>query len=338
VANKKEATKLKKSANIAMSIEITEVKVEAYNVVGYLNNHQKTTIVIGAHYDHLGWGHDGSLHSGERAIHNGADDNASGTAAMMALADFLNGNSDFAHHNYLFIAFTAEERGLLGSNYFANNPTIALSSVAYMINMDMVGRLREGNLQVSGTGTAEEWKEIFEQINCENIQFKLDPSGIGPSDHTSFYNKNIPVLHFFTGSHEDYHKPTDDADKVNFEGIERVTSIIKYIISQTAEKQFLTFTETKNENARSAPSFSVTLGIMPDYMYESGGVKVDGVSADKPAAKAGIVKGDIIVKLGNFDTQDMQGYMTALSAFKPGDKTIAVVLRNGKREEVKIQF
>lgn len=210
--------------------------------------------------------------------------------------------------------------------------------MAYMINMDMIGRLREGNLQVSGTGTSTEWQELFKNMNCQEISFKLDPSGIGPSDHTPFYNNGVPVLHFFTGSHEDYHKPTDDIDKVNYEGINRVVNILKYVISTTADKEMLTYQQTKSEESTSTPRFSVTLGIMPDYMYDKGGVRVDGVSQGKPAANAGLKKGDILMKLGDFNITDMQAYMTALSAYKKGDKTTLVYERDGKKQEAKIQF
>jgi hypothetical protein len=327
----------KKSVPAEISVWQTEVFADSYNVIGFKNNGKGSTVVIGAHYDHLGWGHEGSL-SSTKEIHNGADDNASGTAGLISLAEFLARRQDFNHHNYLFIAFCAEERGLMGSNYYVNHPTQPLNRTAFMINMDMIGRLREGNLQVSGTGTASEWETIFSSLTCENIVFKLDPSGVGPSDHTSFYNNNIPVLHFFTGSHEDYHKPGDDVEKVNFQGVERVTSIIKFIISQTSSNEFLNFKETKNDNSKNTPRFSVTLGIMPDYMYEDGGVKIDGVSPDKPAAKAGLQKGDILIKLGDFKITDMQSYMTALSAFRKGDKTTVIYTRDGKRHETKIQF
>lgn len=215
---------------------------------------------------------------------------------------------------------------------------MALKEAAYMINMDMIGRLRDGNLQVSGTGTSRQFVELFNKISCEEINFKNDASGVGPSDHSSFYNMQIPVLHFFTGSHEDYHKPSDDADKVNYLGIARVISIIKYVVATQNEYPSLDFQETKNDNSRNAPKFSVTLGIMPDYLYDAGGVRIDGVSADKPAAVAGLEKGDILLQLGDFVINDMQSYMTALSAFKKGDKTTVVVQRGKEKLERKIQF
>ena len=192
--------------------------ITGINVIGFLNNNATNTIVIGAHYDHLGYGAEGSLHRGEDAIHNGADDNASGVAVMLNLASKLKEtNTD---NNYLFMAFSGEEMGLLGSNYFTKNATIDLAKANYMLNMDMVGRLKQDStLAVYGVGTSPILKQV---ITSSNNRFKIieNESGVGPSDHTSFYNSDIPVLHFFTGQHEDYHKPTDDFEKLNYEGME----------------------------------------------------------------------------------------------------------------------
>ena len=332
------ASKLKKSTKVSLSVSQEEAFATAFNVVGYLDNGMPTTVVIGAHYDHLGWGQSGSLYAGEPAIHNGADDNASGTAAMLALAETLAAKKQLLGHNYLFIAFMAEERGLLGSNYFVNNPTYPLESVAYMVNMDMVGRLRDNSIQISGTGTATQWNRVFEEVQCYDLTYKLDPSGVGPSDHTSFYNMGIPVLHFFTGSHEDYHKPTDDADLVNYKGISTVVALIETVMAKVDKDKKLDYQETANDNARNAPKFSVTLGIMPDYMYEEGGVKVDGVTEGKAAANAGLQKGDIIMQLGDFTIGDIYAYMEALASFKKGDKTTVVYMRDGKESEANLQF
>ena len=334
------AKKIKKSVEVSFGVNQMEQTAEAFNVVGFLDNKRPTTVVIGAHYDHLGYGGSGtgSLYTGEPAIHNGADDNASGTAALIAMAEYLSKSTDLKGHNYLFIAFTAEEMGLLGSNYFANNPTYPIEQMCYMVNMDMVGRLREGKLQISGTGTAEQWDGVFAKLGCDNFDFKLDESGVGPSDHTSFYNVDLPVLHFFTGTHEDYHKPADDADKINYQGIAEVISVIKTVMTRVDNEEKLEFRETKNQDARKAPRFSVTLGIMPDYMYEDGGVRIDGVTEGKPAAEAGLQKGDIITKLGDFNIVDMYAYMNALAAFKKGDKAVIVYLREGNEMEGKVQF
>ena len=298
--------------------------VTGTNVVGYINNNAKNTVVIGAHYDHLGYGSEGSLHKGEKAIHNGADDNASGVAVMLDLASKLKGVN--TTNNYLFIAFSGEEMGLLGSNFFVKNPTIDTKTVSYMINMDMVGRLKQDStLAVYGTGTSPIFKQT---LNSHNNKFKLieKESGIGPSDHTSFYLADIPVLHFFTGQHEDYHKPGDDTDKLNYEGMDIISGYIFEIISDLNDNGKLAFRKTKNESEET-PRFKVGLGVVPDYLYDGTGMRIDGVSEDKPAQNAGLLKGDIVVQLGDSIVSDMMSYMRALSVFEPGDSTVVRIER-----------
>lgn len=338
VSEVKAATQLKKGDEVTMTVAMSEQRADAYNVVGFVDNGMPTTIVIGAHYDHLGWGGEGSRALGVHEVHNGADDNASGTAALMALADDLAKKDTLTRHNYLFIAFTAEERGLLGSNYFVNHPTYPIEKMAYMINMDMVGRLRDSQIQVSGVGTATEWNDIFATVRCFDINYKLDASGVGPSDHTSFYNQGVPVLHFFTGSHEDYHMPADDSDKINFKGIAEIVSLIKTILVKTNGMERLDFQQTKNEETREVAAFSVTLGVMPDYMYEDGGLKIDGVSEGKPASAAGLQKGDIITEMGEYEIVDIYAYMKALSVFKKGDEVKLTYLRDGEKKHTHVKF
>jgi hypothetical protein len=306
------------------------------NVIGYIDNNAENTVVIGAHYDHLGYGGDGSLYRGkEKAIHNGADDNASGVAMMLNLASKLQ-NSD-THNNYLFMAFSGEEMGLLGSNYFVKHPTIDHKKINYMINMDMVGRLKaDSTLAVYGVGTSPVFKQIIE-TRGHNFKIIENESGVGPSDHTSFYLDNVPVLHFFTGQHEDYHKPSDDADKLNYKGMELISTYIYDIITDLDHNGKLTFTKTKNESEET-PRFRVGLGVIPDYLYDGKGMRIDGVSEDKPAIKAGLQKGDVVVKMGDSTIVDMMGYMRALSVFKEGDKTKVKVLRDGKEVEVEVEF
>lgn len=305
------------------------------NIIGFLDNKAANTIVIGAHYDHLGLGGEGSLYRGEAAVHNGADDNASGVALLLGIAREL--KEKYKGNNYLFIAFSGEEMGLLGSNYFTKNPTIDISKVNYMINMDMVGRLREDNtLSVSGTGTSPKWNQV---LNANNIGFKLvlKVSGIGPSDHTSFYLQDIPVLHFFTGQHEDYHKPSDDAEKLNYEGMQMISDYVLAIIGELDDDSALVFTKTKNESEE-VPRFKVTLGVIPDYLFEGEGMRIDGISEDKPAQKAGLRKGDVVVKMGDSVVVDMMSYMRALSVFDKGNSTTVLVDRNGEKIEVAIVF
>ncbi|WKD85703.1 Aminopeptidase YwaD [Polaribacter huanghezhanensis] len=305
------------------------------NVVGFIDNKAKNTVIIGAHFDHLGYGGDGSLYRDSiKAIHNGADDNASGVAVMLNLASKLKKTN--TKNNYLFIAFSGEEMGLLGSNYFVKNPTINTKAVSYMINMDMVGRLKDSTLAVYGTGTSPVFNQI---LKSDNTDFKLilKESGVGPSDHTSFYLADIPVLHFFTGQHSDYHKPSDDTETLNYKGMTSISNYIYTLIFDLDDNGKLAFTKTKNESEET-PRFKVGLGVIPDYMYDGKGMRVDGISEDKPAQKAGIQKGDVVIELGGNKITDMMSYMKALSVFKKGDKTTVVVTRNGKEVKADIQF
>lgn len=306
------------------------------NLVGLVDNGGTRTIIIGAHYDHLGMGGEGSLYRGDPAVHNGADDNASGVAVLLKLTKMLQEWPE-AQDNYLIIFFSGEEMGLLGSNFFAKNPVINLGDVPYMINMDMVGRLREDKtLSISGTGTSPLWSQ---QLNSLNPGFKLvlKESGVGPSDHTSFYLQDIPVLHFFTGQHEDYHKPSDDAELLNYDGMEQITSYIFSLVKAMEDQREIAFRKTKNESEE-VPRFKVALGVIPDYLFSGKGMRIDGVSEEKPARKAGLQKGDVVLQLGDSTVVDMMSYMRALSAFEPGDSTTVIVDRDGDKLEAKIIF
>ncbi|MDN3491557.1 M28 family peptidase [Winogradskyella bathintestinalis] len=312
------------------------------NVIGYIDNNAKTTIVIGAHYDHLGFGGEGSLYrEKEKAIHNGADDNASGVAVMLHLATRLkvkNDQNDIKdRNNYLFMAFSGEEMGLLGSNYFSKNPTIDAKSINYMINMDMVGRMKaDSTLAVYGTGTSPMFKQT---IKANNDKFKIieNESGVGPSDHTSFYLIDIPVLHFFTGQHEDYHKPDDDTEKLNYEGMNLISDYIYNIIMDLDDNGALGFRKTKNESEET-PRFKVGLGVVPDYLFDGEGMRIDGTREDTPAFSAGLKKGDVVVKLGDSTITDMMSYMRALSVFDNGDDANITVKRGSQTIETKVSF
>ncbi len=310
----------------------TSKALEGRNVIGFIDNKAEYTVIIGAHFDHLGYGDEGSL-SEEKAIHNGADDNASGVTVMLQLADWLKGK--YTNNNYLFIAFSGEEKGLWGSNWFVKHPTIELSSVNYMLNMDMVGRLdKEKKLAVYGTGTSPTWNTILAKIAESNgVKMIAKESGIGPSDHTSFYLEDEPVLHFFTGQHDDYHKPTDDADKINYDGMKTVQKFIEDVIASVNDAGKLEFTKTKDEDSRKAPKYSVTLGVIPDYMFEGPGMLLGGVKEDRPAKKAGMQKGDVIMKIDDLDITDMMAYMKALGLYKKGD-TSKVVVKRGEEEMI----
>jgi aminopeptidase YwaD len=316
-------------------------------VVGYIDNGAPTTIILGAHFDHLGYGEDGNSREVENKhqVHNGADDNASGTAALIELGRLLK-NSKLKNNNYLFIAFSGEELGLYGSKYFTQHPTIDLGTVNYMINMDMVGRLNDSShtITIGGYGTSPSWGGFYSTkgkhgLYNNGIQFHFDSSGTGPSDHTSFYLKNIPVLFYFTGLHSDYHKPTDDYNKINFVGEMYVVKHI-YSLLQMSDKQNqrLAFTKTREAQTTTSAKFSVTMGIMPDYTFNGVGVRVDGVSDNRPAKKAGLQTGDVITGLGDIKITSLESYMQALSKFKKGDTAKVDYIRGAQPLSTTVEF
>lgn len=312
---------------------------KAYNVIGYIDNKALNTVVIGAHYDHLGLGHDhNSLDANpDGKIHNGADDNASGTSGVIDLARYFASNKQTEPFNFLFICFSGEELGLLGSKKWCDNPDIELSKINYMINMDMIGRLnKEEKLLIYGVGTSPVWVPLIDSLKT-SFSIKKDSSGIGPSDQTSFYLKDIPVLHFFTGQHSDYHKPSDDANKINYKGEVKVLEYIIQLIEKTYPYQKLAFTKTRTPDAGKV-SFKVTMGVMPDYTFDGVGLRIDGVTEGKPAFKAGVQTGDIVKKLGDIVVKDIQDYMKALSNFKKGDTTKVEVLRGTQIKVLDLEF
>lgn len=316
--------------DIHLKVEVVDKLRYASNVAGYLDNKAQSTIIIGAHYDHLGFGEDNnSRYTGESLmIHNGADDNASGTAAMIELARLLkkNGSKSF---NYLFVAFSAEELGLFGSKYFTENMSVNASNINYMINLDMIGRLNDTSrsLTIGGVGTSPSWGKLIFSEKKLPFKIKVDSSGTGPSDHTSFYRKGIPVLFFFTGIHNDYHHPYDDAEKINYKGQLDIIQYICRIIQRSTKEGQLAFTKTREQSTTTGARFNVSLGIMPDYAYLGPGVKADGISADKPAEKVGILAGDIIISLDQDEIADLESYMQILSKYKKGDPAQVKVKR-----------
>lgn len=329
--------------DVKIRVDIGDKTRTGQNVIGYIDNGAPQTIVLGAHYDHLGSGEDGNsmVPNVKNQVHNGADDNASGTAALIELARSISASKN-KNNNYLFIAFSAEELGLNGSKYFTQQPTIDLKTVNYMINMDMVGRLNDSSkaLTVGGYGTSPVWGELFNKMTPKSnpLNFKFDSSGTGPSDHTSFYRAEIPVLFFFTGLHSDYHKPSDDYNKINYNGELLVIRCIENLITAANTKGKLPFTKTREAQTSTSARFSVSLGIMPDYTFTGAGVRADGVSDNKPAQKAGIKAGDVIVQLGEFAITSMEGYMQALSKFKKGDSTKVKYKRGNDTLEADITF
>ncbi|MEZ4929676.1 MAG: M28 family peptidase [Chitinophagales bacterium] len=330
---------IKQDDEIVLNVDLKKNEKTGKNVVGYVDNGAKNTVVIGAHYDHLGWGENGgSLYRGEPAIHNGADDNASGVSLMLELARTLKQTPNLKN-NYLFIAFSGEELGLYGSKSFMKNATIDTSKILYMLNFDMVGRLdEEKDLAVNGVGTSPKLKDIVLASNNVGLNLKTTESGMGPSDHASFYLANQPVLHFYTGNNSDYHKPSDDAYLINFEGMGEIYEYALSLIKNLDKETDLPFTKTKDTDSKNTPRFKVTLGVVPDYMFDGVGMKIDGVTDGKPAQIAGIQAEDIVVKMGDIDVTDMMAYMTALSKFEKGEEVIVKVIRDKKPLDIKVTF
>lgn len=318
-------------------IDSVRKKVKGNNVIAFIDNKAEYTIVLGAHYDHLGMGDSKhSTYRGEPAVHNGADDNASGVAMIIELAQRLK-TSHYTKNNYLIIAFSGEELGLFGSKWYVEHPLVDTSKINYMLNFDMVGRVDSNKILVSGVGTSPLWKDAMNGIESP-LHVKTSESGIGPSDHTSFYLRNIPVLHFFSGQHKDYHKPSDDEEKINYRGMEDIFDYVMSLIAALDTKGKIGFIKTKDDEHENAPKFTVTMGVMPDYTYEGKGMRIDGVTEGKPAAKAGLKQGDVIIQLGDLMITDMMSYMKALATFKKGDAT-TVKFKRGNEELVKdVQF
>lgn len=322
-----------KGSKIKMYSSVLVLKNTANNLFGFRDNHKKNTVIVCAHYDHLGYNElGGSLHKGNGAIHNGADDNASGVAAMLELARQMKGKK-YKKNNYLFVAFSAEELGLVGSKQFVmNNNYFDSSRTNYVINIDMLGRLDSTHktLIINGVGTAPNWKNNISKIKYDSseIKIKTTESGVGASDHTSFYLENIPVLHFFSGQHSDYHKPSDDENKINYHGMVLSIDLIKQFVSLNNKSGKLAFTKTKDMQGLKSP-WKVSLGIMPDYAFSGTGVRIDGTTDGKPAATAGLLKGDVIVSLCGYQTPDVETYTEVLRKLDKGQKCEVIVKRNG---------
>jgi hypothetical protein len=313
--------------------------VLGYNVVGILKGRDKRladeAIVIGAHYDHLGHGGEGSLSTGSASVHYGADDNASGTAAMLEIARVL-AKEKKNERTIIFIAFSGEEEGLFGSKFYVNNPVFPIENTVAMINLDMVGRLSDKKLTIGGIGTATQWKAAVERQNSFTLQ--LNEDGFGPSDHSSFYTKKIPVLFFFTGTHLDYHKPSDTADKINYPGlvsiVDYVSGLVRTIDDDPVRPTYLVAKSSGTTGGRTG--FNISLGTIPSYTESTDGMVVDGVRDDSPASRAGIKGNDKIVRLAGKDIKNVQDYTKALGDMSAGQEYEVVVLRGSERLTLKI--
>jgi Zn-dependent M28 family amino/carboxypeptidase len=366
----------------AISIQIKVVRRESpsFNVIGVLPGSdpklKDEAIVIGAHYDHLGRGGEGSLAPREGEIHHGADDNASGTAALIELARIFSAQNPKPRRTIIFIAFSGEEEGLIGSSYYVNHPIVPLANTVAMINMDMIGRLNDNKLIVGGVGTAQQWRSMIDSSNSmqgttltlnaprtegvvsphtmpivvgangrpvvtidatKKFTLTLNEDGFGPSDHSSFYAKQVPVLFFWTGTHDDYHKPSDTADKINYEGEARIVSLVANIVRDLDKSdQRPTYTVARSESQGRSAGFRVYLGTIPNYADSNDGLKLDGVRDDSPASKAGLKAGDRIVKMAGRDVKNVYDYTYALGEMKAGQEYEVEIMRGNEKLTFKI--
>jgi hypothetical protein len=322
--------------DIAANIEFEIANRTAHNVIAFIDNNATNTVIIGAHLDHLGYNEDKNALDINGLIRNGADDNASGTAALLELAKGLAKKSP-KHNNYLFIHFSGEELGLFGSKYWLENPTFK-GDFNYMINMDMVGRYDTARkLSVGGYGTSSKWSEILAKTPTTLITH-YDSAGSGPSDHASFYRKGMPVLFMFTGSHSDYHKATDDWDKINYTGQLNIVRYVQAIIKNTDSYGKLDFLKTREQSMGRSTKFTVSLGVMPDYAFTGTGVRIEGATPGKLAERLGLKGGDVLVQIGDYKLVDVMSYMTTLSKFKKGDKTTLTYKRGTEEVQLNIEF
>jgi len=321
---------------IEASIEFEHASRTAHNVAAFIDNKAANTVVLGAHLDHLGYNEDHSALDINNNIRNGADDNASGTAALIELAKALQKKSP-KNNNYLILHFSGEELGLFGSKYWLEHPTYA-GNYNYMINMDMVGRYDTARkLTVGGFGSSSKWANILASISTTLIT-NYDSAGSGPSDHASFYRKDMPVLFMFTGSHSDYHKATDDWDKINYAGESQIIRYVQSIIKTTDAVGKLDFLKTREAAMGRSTKFTVSLGVLPDYAFTGTGLRIEGTSQGKLGEKIGLKGGDVLLQMGDYKIVDVMNYMTTLSKFKKGDKTSLTYKRGSEEIKIEIEF
>ena len=330
--------------NLSATVDLRETSIKTFNVAGILKGQHPVLkneyLVVGAHYDHLGMGGSGSgsRRPDTHVAHTGADDNASGVAAVIEIAAGLSAERKNLQRSIIFVAFGGEEKGLLGSKYFVNNPPVDLAKIKLMVNLDMLGRMKEdSSLQLGGTGTAKEMEDLINNsLSHHKILLNTFPEGLGPSDHASFYGQDIPVLFFSTGPHMDYHTPEDTPDKVNFEGMKLVTDAISELVQRAAKSdQKLTYSEAgpKIATQRHGQQRRVSLGLMPDFTAQGiEGLRADFVTQGKAAERGGMKNGDVIVAINGLSVKNIEEYMFRLSQLEPGQTINVEVLREGKKE------
>lgn len=335
LSNKKKSSFILPDTRVIIKTHVVEEQGLTSNVIGLLEGSDPVLkneyIVIGAHYDHIGLGERNSRaqNQGQLDIHNGADDNASGVSGLIELAKYFSCKKDSLKRSLIFIAFSAEELGLIGSSYYVDNPKVPMDKTVAMINMDMIGRLRDNNVTVFGIGSSPEWKGLINNANAE-FDFKLsfNNSGFAPSDQSVFFSKGIPVLHFFTGLHQDYHTPGDDWDKVNPQGEKKILNLISDIVKDLNYRENRIAFSNIEEPKRESSKFNVYLGTIPDYSNQVDGVKLMGVKAGSPAEKAGLRDDDTIIMFNGVSIKNIYDYMYALGDSKPGVPANLVVIRN----------
>ncbi|MEI7483811.1 MAG: M20/M25/M40 family metallo-hydrolase [Ignavibacteriota bacterium] len=335
-----------KGLTVEFDVDLEKDIAKTGNVIGYLEGNdpvlKNEVIVVGGHFDHLGYGGPNSMYRGkDKLIHYGADDNASGTAGVMEVAQKLASEKGKLKRSFLFLCFTGEEEGLIGSSYFVKSEEFKKYNIVAMINMDMVGRLKDDKLILNGTGTSPYWVPEFEALNkTYNFKASYSPDGFGPSDHSSFYGKDLPVLMFFTDLHSDYHKPADTYDKINTEGEVKVLKLVYEMTmdlgTRATKPEFTKVAAKQDDNKGERKSVRVYVGTVPDFSYTDAGYKISGVQAGSPAEKAGILAADIMIKFGDAIINNLYDYTAALGNYKPGQEVEVVVKRGTEEIKVKV--
>jgi len=347
--NKKPNSFILKNVKVSLETEAKEISNKGHNVAGLIEGSDPVLkneyIVIGAHYDHLGIDQllEASMYKGkEKLIHHGADDNASGTTGVLEISEKLAAIRSQLKRSIIFVAFSGEELGILGSTYFVNNPPIELKNIVAMLNMDMIGRLNNDNaLTVIGAGTSSKWKDLLNEKNKYGFKLAFSDGGLGGSDHQSFSNKGIPVLFFFTGMHSDYHKPSDTPDKINTSGEEKVAKYVLDIalaIDDFATRPDYVKIDEPSNKGKGSTRAKVSVGTVPEFGYNGAGYKISGVTEGGPASKAGMLPGDIIIKFGTKTIGNIYDFMYAIGDYKAGDKVNVTVLREGKEVQLMVEL
>lgn len=341
-SNRKPNSQTISQIEVTLGVDLIDEIARTSNVLGFLQGSKlgEEFVVIGAHYDHLGYGGEGSLEPDAVEIHNGADDNASGTAGLLELAQWFSAHRSAIDRSILFLSFGAEEDGLLGSAYYVKNPKMPLDRIVAMINLDMIGRLRDSVLIVGGAGTSPDWKDLLHSTpGAEQFNLKFNQEGFGPSDHASFYGRNIPVLFFFTNLHEDYHRPSDDWQKIRSSDEEQIVKYVRELalrIANEPAKPTFAKVEAAPPPSDETRTLRAYVGTIPDFSESGAGYKIGGVTPGSPAEKAGIKEGDVMVKFGGKEIRNIYDYTYVLQDSKPGDVVEVEVLRGDQRVTVSV--